>query len=228
MRLRRAPFPVVAAPFGLTLGGGAEFSLHSSVIQAHAELYMGLVETGVGLLPGGGGTKEMLFRFTHELSAYGSDIDLFEGVRRAFQMIMLAQTSTSALEARNMGFLRQSDGISMNRDRLIADAKRRVLFMAPDFVPQPPLKIRALGAQGLGNLRYALWQFQEAKQASEHDVVVGNAVAYVLCGGDGPAREVTEQDILDLEREGFLKLLGTKKTQERIAHTLKTGKPLRN
>lgn len=228
MRLRRSPFPVVSAPFGLTLGGGAEFSLHSSAIQAHAELYMGLVEAGVGLLPGGGGTKEMLFRFTNEIASYGPEADVFEGVKRAFQMIMLAQTSTSALEARNMGFLRLSDGISMNRDRLIADAKRRVQFMAPDYVPQPPMKIRALGAEGIGNLRYALWQFQEAKQASEHDVAVGNAVAYVLCGGDGPAREVTEQDILDLEREGFLKLLGTKKTQERIAHTLKTGKPLRN
>lgn len=228
MRLRRSPFPVVSAPFGLTLGGGAEFSLHSSAIQAHAELYMGLVEVGVGLLPGGGGTKEMLFRFTSELAAYGPEIDLFEGVKRAFQMIMLAQTSTSGLEARKMGFLRTSDGISMNRDRLIADAKRRVLFMAPDFVPEPPMKIRALGAQGIGNLRYALWQFQEAGQASEHDVLIGNQVAYVLCGGDGPAREVSEQDILDLEREGFLKLLGTKKTQERIAHTLKTGKPLRN
>lgn len=228
MRLRRSAFPVVSAPFGLTLGGGAEFSLHSSAIQASAELYMGLVEAGVGLLPGGGGTKEMLFRFTKELSAYGPETDLFEAVRRAFTLIMLAQTSTSALEARNMGFLRPSDGISMNRDRLIGDAKRRVLFMAPDYVPQTPMKIKALGAEGIGNLRYALWQFQEAKQASEHDAVVGNAVAYVLCGGDGPAREVSEQDILDLEREGFLKLLGTKKTQERIAHTLKTGKPLRN
>jgi 3-hydroxyacyl-CoA dehydrogenase len=228
MRLRRAPFPVVSAPFGLTLGGGCEFSLHSSAVQAHAELYMGLVEVGVGLLPGGGGTKEMLFRFTGEIAAYGPEADLFEGVKRAFQMIMLAQTSTSALEARGMGFLRPSDGISMNRDRLIADAKRRVLFMAPDFVPQIPMKIRALGAAGIGNLRYALWQFQEAGQASEHDALIGQHVAYVLCGGDGPAREVSEQDILDLEREGFLKLLGTRKTQERIGHMLKTGKPLRN
>ena len=228
MRLRRSPFPVVSAPFGLTLGGGCEFSLHSAAIQAHAELYMGLVETGVGLLPGGGGTKEMLFRFSNELAAYGPEADVFEGVKRAFQMIMLAQTSTSALEARNMGFLRTSDSISMNRDRLIADAKRKVLHLAPDYVPQVPVKIRALGAEGIGNLRYALWQFQEARQASERDAVVGNAVAYVLCGGDGPARDVNEQDILDLEREGFLKLLGTKKTQERIAYTLKTGKPLRN
>lgn len=228
MRLRRSPFPVISAPFGLTLGGGAEFSLHSDRIQAHAELYMGLVEVGVGLIPAGGGTKEMLFRFTQELSAYGPDIDLFEGVKRAFQMIALAQTSTSALEARNMGFLRHGDGISMNRDTLISDAKAQVLALAAGYVPQPPMKIRALGAEGIGNLRYALWQFQEAGQASEHDARIGEELAYVLCGGDGPAREVSEQDILDLEREAFLKLLGTKKTQERIAHMLKTGKPLRN
>ncbi|WP_018466567.1 3-hydroxyacyl-CoA dehydrogenase/enoyl-CoA hydratase family protein [Calidithermus timidus] len=228
MRLRRSPFPVVSAPFGLTLGGGAEFSLHSDLIQAHAELYMGLVEVGVGLIPAGGGTKEMLFRFTSELAAYGPEADLFQGVKRAFQMIALAQTSTSALEARNMGFLRGQDRISMNRDRLIADAKQRVLDLAPDYVPPPPVKVRALGAEGIGNLRYALWQFQEAGQASEHDARIGAELAYVLCGGDGPAREVSEQDILDLEREAFLKLLGTRKTQERIAHTLKTGKPLRN
>lgn len=228
MRLRHSPFPVVVAPFGLTLGGGAEFSLHADRIQAHAELYMGLVEVGVGLIPGGGGTKEMLFRFTQELAAYGSDIDLFEGVKRAFQMIATAQTSTSALEAQNMGFLRPGDRISMNRERQVADAKARVLDLAPDYVAPTPRKITALGAEALGNLKYALWQFHEAKQASEHDVRIGHELAYVLTGGDGPVREVSEQDILDLEREAFLKLLGTKKTQERIAHTLKTGKPLRN
>lgn len=227
MRLRQSPFPVIVAPFGLTLGGGAEFTLHADRVQAHAELYMGLVEVGVGLIPAGGGTKEMLFRFTKELEAY-EQADFFEAVRRAFQMIALAQTSTSALEAKNMGFLRHGDRISMNRDRQIADAKACVLGLAPDYLPQLPMKIRALGADGLGNLRYALWQFQEAGQASEHDVRIGQELAYVLTGGDGPSREVTEQDILDLEREAFLKLLGTRKTQERIAHTLKTGKPLRN
>jgi 3-hydroxyacyl-CoA dehydrogenase len=196
-------------------------------VQAHAELYMGLVEVGVGLLPGGGGTKELLFRFTEELAPY-EEADPFEGVKRAFRLIALAQTSTSALEAKRMGLLRKTDRITMNRDLLIADAKQRVLDLAPDYVPAPPRTIRALGTEGLGNLRYALFAFQEAGQATAHDVRIGNEVAYVLCGGDGPPRMVTEQDILDLEREAFLKLLGTKETQARIEAMLKTGKPLRN
>jgi 3-hydroxyacyl-CoA dehydrogenase len=116
----------------------------------------------------------------------------------------------------------------MNRDRQLADAKRRVLELAPDYVPPVPQTIRALGREGLGNLRYALFSFVEAGQASKYDQYLGEQIAYVLCGGDGPSRLVTEQDILDLEREAFLKLLGQEKTQERIAYTLKTGKPLRN
>ncbi|MCU0633740.1 MAG: 3-hydroxyacyl-CoA dehydrogenase/enoyl-CoA hydratase family protein [Gemmatimonadaceae bacterium] len=227
MLIRRAPFPVVAAPFGLTLGGGCEFALHADRVQAHAELYMGLVEAGVGLLPGGGGTKELLFRFTRELAAY-EEADLFEGVKRAFQLIALGKTSTSALEAQSWGLLRASDRISMNRDTLLSDAKRRVLDLAPDYVAPPPMTVRALGREALGNLEYALWSFKEAGQASAHDVRVGHAIAYVLCGGDGTPRDVTEQDVLDLEREQFLSLLGTKETRERIEYTLKTGKPLRN
>jgi 3-hydroxyacyl-CoA dehydrogenase len=227
MSLRRVPFPVVVAPFGMTLGGGAELTLHAARVQAHAELYMGLVEVGVGLIPGGGGTKELLFRFTEELAPY-DEADPFEAVKRAFKLIATAQTSTSALEARGMGFLRQGDRITMNRDLLIADAKRRVLDLAPDYVPPPPRMIRALGVEAIGNLEYALWAFREAGQASEHDIRIGRHVAYVLCGGDGPARDVTEQDILDLEREAFLALLGTKETQDRIQFMLKNGKPLRN
>ncbi|HEU4564844.1 MAG TPA: 3-hydroxyacyl-CoA dehydrogenase/enoyl-CoA hydratase family protein [Gemmatimonadaceae bacterium] len=227
MSLRRAPFPVVAAPFGLALGGGCELSLHSSMVQAHAELYMGLVEVGVGLLPAGGGTKELLFRFTEDLAPY-PEADPFEAVKRAFQLIALAQTSTSALEARRMGLLRATDRITMNRDLLVADAKRRVLDLAPGFVPVPPRTIRVLGREAIGNLYYALFSFQEAGQATPHDVRIGRRIAYVLCGGDGPPRTVTEQDILDLEREAFLELLGTQETQQRIEHMLKTGKPLRN
>ena len=225
--LRRQPFPVVVAPFGMTLGGGAEMALHASRVQAHSELYVGLVEAGVGLIPGGGGTKELLFRFTAELEPY-EDADPFEAVKRAFKLIATAQTSTSALEARTMGFLRDGDGITMNRDLLIADAKRRVLDLAPDYVPPPPRTIRALGVEAIGNLEYALWAFHEAGQASEHDMRIGRHVAYILCGGDGPPRDVTEQDILDLEREAFLSLLGTKETQDRIQYMLRTGKPLRN
>ena len=227
MRLRFSPVPTVSAPFGLTLGGGCEYSMHCDRIQAHAELYMGLVEVGVGVIPGGGGTKELAVRFTDELAQY-EEADAFEGLKRAFKLIALAQTSTSALEAQAMGFLRRGDRISMNRDRLIADAKARVLDLASDYVAPPPRRIRALGAEAFGNLMYALWAAKEGGQATPHDLVVGRHVAYVLCGGDGPARVVSEQDLLDLEREAFLTLLGTQGTQERIAHMLKTGKPLRN
>lgn len=225
--IRRAPFPVVVAPAGMALGGGAELTLHADQVQAHAELYLGLVEVGVGLLPGGGGTKELLFRFTEALQPY-AEADPFEGIKRAFQLIALARTSTSAAEARQLGFLRERDRISMNHAFLLADARARVLDLAPDYVAPLPRTITALGKTALGNLNYALWSFEEGGQASEHDVRIGQEVAYVLCGGDGPPRTVTEQDILDLEREAFLKLLGTKETQERIGHMLKTGKPLRN
>ena len=226
--VRRAPFPVVAAPFGLTLGGGCEYALHCDRIQAHAELYMGLVEVGVGLIPGGGGTKEMLFRFTEALAPY-DEADPFEAVKRAFKLIAMATTSTSALEAKALGYLRpDADRITMNRDRLIADAKARVLDLAPDYVAPIPRTITALGKEGIGNLSYAAWAMHEGGAISNHDVRIANALAYVLCGGDGPPRRVTEQDILDLEREAFLELLGTKETQERIGFMLKTGKPLRN
>jgi 3-hydroxyacyl-CoA dehydrogenase len=226
--VRRAPFPVVAAPFGLTLGGGCEYALHCDRIQAHAELYMGLVETGVGLIPAGGGTKELLVRFTQALEPY-DEADPFEAVKRAFKVIAMATTSTSALEARNLGFLRPvADRITMNRDRLIADAKARVLDLAPDYVAPIPRTITALGKEGIGNLMYAAWAMHEGGAITDHETRIARELAYVLCGGDGPPRTVTEQDILDLEREAFLKLLGTKETQERIAYTLKTGKPLRN
>ena len=228
MSIRRAPFPVVSAPFGLTLGGGVEFSLHADRIQAHAELYMGLVEVGVGIIPSGCGTKELLFRFTEALKPY-EEADPFEAAKRAFKLIALAQMSGSAQEARKMGFLRPAaDRISFNRDTLIADAKARVIDLAADYVTPAMKTIRVLGKETLGNLDYALFSFKEAGQASDHDVRIGHEVAYVLAGGDGPPRDVTEQDIIDLEREATLKLLGTKETQDRIKYMLETGKPLRN
>jgi 3-hydroxyacyl-CoA dehydrogenase len=225
--LRRMPFPVVVAPFGLTLGGGAEMTLHASRVQAHAELYVGLVEVGVGLIPAAGGTKELLFRFTEELSAY-DEADPFEAVKRAFKMIAMATTSTSALDARKLGFLRDGDRVSMNRDHLLGDAKARVVEMARDYVPAPPRRIRALGREAIGNLEYAIWAMHEGGQASDHDVRIGHALARVLAGGDGPPRDVSVQNVLDHERAAFLSLLGTKETQQRIEHMLKTGKPLRN
>ena len=227
MSLRFAPFPVVVAPFGLTLGGGCEFSLHADLIQAHAELYMGLVEVGVGIIPAGGGTKELLFRFTRELASY-EEADPFEAAKRAFKLIAMATTSGSALEARKLGFLRDRDRITMNRDVLITDAKQRVLDLAPDYVAPTQKSITAVGKEGYGNLKYAAWAMREAGQITDFEVKLAHEIAYVLCGGDGPPRVVTEQDILDLERDALLRLLGTKETQERIAHMLKTGKPLRN
>lgn len=227
MAIRRAPFPVVSAPFGLTLGGGAEICLHSDLVQAHAELYIGLVETGVGLLPAGGGTKELLFRFSEELAGY-DEANPFDAVRRAFGLIAMARTSGSALEARRLGLIRARDRITMNRARLVADAKARVLDLAPDYIAPVRGSITTIGRKGYGNIHYGISAMREAGQISDHDVLIGHEVAYVLCGGDGDERQVTEQDILDLEREAFLKLLGTEKTQERIAYTLETGKPLRN
>jgi 3-hydroxyacyl-CoA dehydrogenase len=166
-------------------------------------------------------------RFTSELSNY-EEVDYFAAIKRAFKLIAFATTSTSAPEAKALGYLRDSDRISFNRDHQLADAKQRVLDLAPGYLPPAPRVVRALGREGIGNLEYALWAAKEAGQASEHDVRVGRAAAYVLCGGDGNPRDVSEQDLLDLEREQFLSLLGTKPTQERIAYTLKTGKPLRN
>ncbi len=226
-RLRTLPFPVVVAPFGLTLGGGAEFTLHATQVQAHAELYIGLVEIGVGLIPAGGGTKELLRRFTAELSSY-EGADLFDAAQRAFKLISMGTTSTSAAEARRLGFLQGGDGISMNRDRLLHDAKQRVVALADDYIAVQPGSLRVLGKEALGNLAYGVWAMREAKYITDHEVTIGRKLAYVLAGGDGPPREVSEQDLLDLEREAFLSLLGTKETQERITHMLKTGKPLRN
>ncbi len=229
MGLRYAPFPVVVAPAGLALGGGAEYTLHADRVVAHAELYMGLVEVGVGLIPAGGGTKELLFRFSEALAPY-DEADPFAAVRRAFETIAMAKTSTSALEAKALGYLRDADEVVMNRDRLIARAKAAVLHLAENYVP--PVRgfrrVRVLGNEALGNLKYAIWQFREAGQITDHEVRIASELAYVLSGGDGPPREVGEEEILDLEREAFLKLAGTKKTLERVLAVLKTGKPIRN
>lgn len=225
--IRIAPFPVVVAPSGVALGGGAEFVLHASRVQAGAELYLGLVETGVGLIPAAGGCKELLFRFTSELAPY-EEADPFEAVKRAFKLISMATMSASALDARRIGLLGPADRITMNRDRLLRDAKARVLELAPDHAPAAPRQVRALGAEALGNLSYAIWAMRDAGYISDHDALVGRKLAHVLSGGDGPPRLVSEQDILDLEREAFLSLLGTSLTRDRIAHMLKHGKPLRN
>jgi 3-hydroxyacyl-CoA dehydrogenase len=225
--MRFSPFPTVSAPFSLALGGGTEMSLYADHVQAHAETYMGLVEMGVGLIPAGGGTTEMVTRFTDALLP---GEDAFIAIRKAFEQIALAKTSTSALEARALGYLRTSDGITMNRDRLIADAKQKVLELAPNYIqPQPRVDIPALGEAAYANLMVGIEALKLSKQASEYDGELAKHLAKILCGGNANrTMQVSTQYLLDLEREAFLTLTGKKKTQERIAHTLKTGKPLRN
>jgi len=229
MAIKYAPRPVVAAPFGMSLGGGCEIPLHSARIQSAAETYMGLVEVGVGLIPGGGGTKEMAIR-ANEHAPSGDGSDLVHALRPIFQNIATARVSTSAEEARGMGFLRVSDQISMNRDRLVADAKRAALAMvrAGYHAPAPP-EIRVLGEEFLAVAKLGIHMLVRGEYASEYDAVVARKLAFILAGGSITAPQiVSEQYMLDLEREAFVSLCGERKTQERMAHTLKTGKPLRN
>ena len=229
MAIKYARGPVVAAPQGMALGGGCEISLHSVRIHAAAEAYIGLVETGVGLIPGGGGTKEMLIR-ANEHSAGGEDLDLFHALKPVFENIAMAKVSTSGEEARSLGYLRPSDLIAMNRDRQVADAKETALAMVrAGYHPPAPAEIRVLGEEFLAGAKLAIHMLVRGEFATEHDAVVARRLAYVLAGGSITAPQtVSEQYILDLEREAFVSLCGERKTQERIAHTLKTGKPLRN
>ncbi len=221
--IKYCPRPVIAAPFGFCFGGGAEMAMHAVRRQVHAELYIGLVETGVGLLPGGGGCKEM----TLHAEAAGTQ----EALRKAFETVAMAKVSTSALEARRLGFIGAGDRITMNRERLLVDAKHlaRAVADAGYAPPMPRTDIPAPGESALATLKLGVYLMREGEFISDHDVKVANKVAHVLCGGNiTPGTLVTEQYLLDLEREAFLSLCGEKKTQERIAFTLKTGKPLRN
>ena len=227
MALKYAPKPVVAAPFGMTLGGGAEISLHSSRVHAAAELYIGLVEVGVGVIPGAGGTKELLVRLTDQVPPDG---DLLPAVQRAFETIGYAKVSTSAEEARRTGFLRPSDPVSMNRDRLIADAKATALDLARTYHPGAPRSdIRVMGESGLAALKMGIYLARKGGYISEYDAVIAGKLAHILTGGKLTGEPVvSEQYLLDLEREAFLSLCGQRQTQERMQHMLKTGKPLRN
>ncbi|HEX2862993.1 MAG TPA: 3-hydroxyacyl-CoA dehydrogenase family protein, partial [Deinococcales bacterium] len=225
--LRTAPFPVVVAPFDRTLGGGAELTLYATQVQAHAELYMGLVEMGVGLIPAGGGTTELLARYSAQVLP---GEDPFTAVKLAFERIALAKVSASALEARAWGYLRDADGVVFNRERLTGEAKKAVLNLADGFVPrQLDAAIPALGESALAKLKLGIYGLVQARQASDYDAEAATILARVLSGGSlNYATAFPAQHFLDLEREAFLTLCGKRKTQERIAHTLKTGKPLRN
>jgi 3-hydroxyacyl-CoA dehydrogenase len=227
--IKYAPRPVIVAPQGMALGGGCEISLHGARIHVAAESYIGLVEAGVGLIPGGGGTKEMLIR-ANEHSAGGENLDLFHALKPVFETIAMAKVSTSAEEARSLSFLRPSDLIAMSRDRQVADAKQTALaIVRAGYHPPAPAEIRVLGEEFLAAAKLAIHMLVRGGYATEHDAVVARKLAYILAGGGITAPQtVSEQYILDLEREAFVSLCGQRKTQERVAHTLKTGKPLRN
>jgi 3-hydroxyacyl-CoA dehydrogenase len=223
--------PVVAAPFGLTLAGGCEICLSCAMMRAAAETYMGLVELGVGLIPAGGGTKEMLLRCTEGIPPSIGDADLLLFVRQAFETVAMAKVATSAKEAQKLGYMRPTDKITINRDYLLYNAKKTVLDLVEEGYrpPRPKRHIKVMGEKGYALLRMGLFYMREGGYISQYDEHVANKLAYVMSGGNLPdGTEVAEQYILDLEREAFMSLCGEPKTQERMQYTLKTGKPLRN
>jgi len=221
--------PIVAAPFGMTIGGGCEICLASHRIRACAETYMGLVELGVGLIPAGGGVKEMIIRSIESIPEE-LEVDYFPFIRRAFETVAEAKVSSSAKEAKKLGYMRSSDLITMNRDHLIYDAKRTVLDMIKEnYRPPLPKRIKVVGEKGYSLFQIGLFYRKEGGYISEYDEYVAKKLAYVFSGGNLPDNtEVTEQYILDLEREAFLSLCREERTQKRIEHMLKTGRPLRN
>ncbi len=226
-KLKYAPFPVVAAPSGLALGGGCEILLHADAVQAHAESYIGLVETGVGIVPAWGGCKELLARFAADPKRRKGAMP---PVARAFETIGMAKVARSAFEAKDLGYLRPEDGITFNRERLLAEAKAKALELAADYAPPEPVRLALPGPSGRVALKFALRGLRLKGVATAHDVVVGGALAEVLTGGAGAdsTEPLGEDEILALERAAALGLMRTPETLARMEHTLATGKPLRN
>lgn len=230
MKLRYSSKPVVTAPYGMTLGGGCEIAIHGNRVRAAAETYIGLVEVGVGVIPAGGGTKEMTMR-AMDAAQKAPDADPLSFLKKTFETIGMGKVATSAQEARSWGFFRDIDSISMNGDRLIADAKQEVLNLdASGFVaPVRREDIFVMGEAGEAAMKLALHMMKQGGFVSDHDVLIGKKLAHIMCGGSmNHSAYVSEQYLLDLEREAFVSLCGERKTQERIAAMLKTGKPLRN
>jgi 3-hydroxyacyl-CoA dehydrogenase len=226
--VKYAKVPVVSAPFGMALGGGAEFCLHSDGINASAETYMGLVEIGVGLIPAGGGTKEMSMRAIQLAKQYKTDVQPF--IIKNFEQIAMAKVSMGAAELFDMDYMRHHDSISMDIDTLIGDAKQKVLAFAVNYRPKRPVeKMPAPGRGIAAAIKSQLWNMQMGNFITEYEAEMGTIIAQVMCGGDvNPGTLISEEYLLRLERESFLKLCGNKKTAARIQHMLKTGKPLRN
>ena len=229
MALRYAAVPVIVAPAGLTLGGGCEIALHADRVQIAGETYLGLVEVGVGLIPAGGGTKEMAARAAEQMIP--GSTDFLPTVQRAFETIGFAKTSASGPDAIRLGILRPVDAVTMNRDRLMSDAKARALERVREGYTAPPRRTAVpVGGEGVAaTLKLGVHLAWKAGRISDHDKLIGRKLATIMAGGNLPhASTVSEQHLLDLEREAFLGLLAEPKTRERIQHTLKTGKPLRN
>ena len=241
-KLKYADFPVVSAPSGMALGGGCEILLHSDHVQAHAETYTGLVEVGVGLIPGWGGCKEMILRYMQMEAAnynkagngeqlwFSPKVSPMGAVRKAFELIAMATVAKSAMEAQELGYFRATDGITMNRDRLLYDAKMKALELAKDYkAPEKQEEIRMPGISGKAALELAVSDLQKSGKATEYDGVVSDYLATVLTGGDADWTEPVSEDlILKLEREMFMKLVRKEGTMDRITHMLEKGKPLRN
>jgi|SRR5215217_262853 len=228
-RMRYSPVPVVTAPFNLTLGGGSEVTMGGNAVQASAELYMGLVEVGVGLIPGGGGNMQLL-RNVYGAYSTDKDFDPLPFLKKVFLAIGTAKVATSAEEARELGFLSLTDGISANRDFLLSDAKARVLGMADAGFRAPrPTRFRLGGPSGYATIDMMLYDMEMNGQVSAHDRKIGQKLARVLTGGDtSTSALVTEEKLLELEAEAFLSLCGEEKTQDRLTHMIEKGKPLRN
>ncbi len=224
--LKYAPFPVIGAPSGMALGGGCEVLLHCDAVEAHAETYMGLVEVGVGLIPGWGGCKELLLRWWQDKRRPGGPMP---AISQAFETISLASVSTSAADARRLRFLRHDDGITMNRDRVLANAKARLLALAENYVPPEPPEAALPGPTARMALRMAIDNFRRLGKASEYDAVIGDTLAEVLSGGNTDITETVDEDaLLEVERRAFMSLVKRPETLARIEHMLETGKPLRN
>jgi 3-hydroxyacyl-CoA dehydrogenase len=228
MRVRYSSIPVVVAPHALTLGGGCEMTLHADVVQALAETYIGLVEFGVGLIPAGGGTKEFVLRCS---DAYESGDPELNTLQNAFMNIAMAKVATSAYEAREMHIIRDKDRITVNKDRQIADAKAVVVKLSEEGYVQPIQRkdIKVLGKSAIALFKAGIHGMKVGRYISEHDQKIAEKLAFVMAGGDlSYPQLVTEQYLLDLEREAFVSLCGEKKTLERIQSILTSGKPLRN
>jgi 3-hydroxyacyl-CoA dehydrogenase len=228
MALKYAKVPVVAAPFNMALGGGCEFCLHADSVNAQAETYMGLVEIGVGLLPAGGGTKEMCIRAVDLAKQYKTEVQPF--IFKHFEQIAMAKVSMGAAELFDMNYMRNGDAITMDTDKLIGDAKQKVLGLAVNYRPKVVRTDIAAPGRGIAaSIKSQLWNMKMGNFITEYEMEMGTTIAEVICGGDvNPGTVVSEEYLLQLEREKFLKLCGNKKTAERVQHMLKTGKPLRN